>query len=76
MVYDGTSDRHKKFDTSWRSFVDDNNLKVGDACVFELEENNSKSIVFKVQILRGDIPPELLPKIPVGTSIESPIIIK
>ncbi|XP_048447787.1 B3 domain-containing protein Os04g0386900 isoform X2 [Pyrus x bretschneideri] len=53
----------RKFDTNWREFVNDNNLKVGDACVFELLECSSTKLVFRVQILRGDIPSELLGKL-------------
>ncbi|KAL2461340.1 B3 domain-containing protein REM16 [Abeliophyllum distichum] len=49
----------KGFDSSWRKFVDDNNLVVGDALVFELLESSYVKVMFKVQILRCAIPPEL-----------------
>ncbi|KAG9455220.1 hypothetical protein H6P81_008124 [Aristolochia fimbriata] len=41
----------RKFDPSWKAFVNDNKLSVGDACVFELL--NVKKGEIKVQILRG-----------------------
>ncbi|PON72915.1 B3 DNA binding domain containing protein [Trema orientale] len=75
MFYDGTNDNNKRFDSSWRTFANENNLKIGDACVFELEESSTRILVFRVQILRGDIPSELLPRI-IGESSASPIVIK
>lgn len=65
----------KRFDFSWRHFVDDNHLKTGDACVFELMECQSTKVIFKVQILRGDFPAELLAKIS-GETAGAPIIIE
>lgn len=38
---------------SWKSFVQDNHLKVGDACVFELKKG-SKVRTFKVHIFRAE----------------------
>ncbi|CAI8585699.1 unnamed protein product [Vicia faba] len=56
MAYNGQN-KYKQFDTiGWRNFVKDNNLKVGDMCVFELKENSEEKIVFEVQILRGEFP--------------------
>ncbi|CAL5213028.1 unnamed protein product [Lathyrus oleraceus] len=56
MTYNG-GNKNKQFDTiGWRNFVKDNNLKVGDACVFELVENSEEKIMFEVQILRGEFP--------------------
>ncbi|PIN25148.1 hypothetical protein CDL12_02090 [Handroanthus impetiginosus] len=52
-----------RLDSKWKNFVNDNNLKIGDACVFELMENSSSNIRFKVHILRGDLPPELRAKV-------------
>lgn len=37
----------------WKSFVQDNLLKVGDACVFELKKG-SKVPTFKVHIFRAE----------------------
>ncbi|KAK4414395.1 B3 domain-containing protein [Sesamum alatum] len=48
-----------RFDSKWRKFVVDNDLEVGDACVFELMERSDTNIRFKVHILRGELPPEL-----------------
>ncbi|GMN29826.1 hypothetical protein TIFTF001_002582 [Ficus carica] len=36
----------------WKKFAEDNNLKVGDTCVFQLIDGNKKS--FKVSILKAD----------------------
>ncbi|KAL7126035.1 hypothetical protein ABFS83_14G158100 [Erythranthe nasuta] len=58
MSYCGDAAR-PRFDYKWKAFVADNNLKIGDGCVFELMEPDSKNAVFKVMIVRGDIPPEL-----------------
>ena len=69
MMYDGI---RKRFDTNWRKFAVDNGLKIGDACVFELEECSGSKLVFRVQILDGEIPPELAQKIP-GASANYPI---
>ncbi|XP_050280742.1 B3 domain-containing protein Os04g0386900-like [Quercus robur] len=77
MSCNGTQRTHKKFDSGWRAFINDNNLKVGDACVFELIERSSKKLVFRVQILRGDIPPEFQGKVSSeGESSNTPIVIE
>ncbi|KAF8412792.1 hypothetical protein HHK36_000762 [Tetracentron sinense] len=74
MLYYG--DRNfKRFDPSWRKFVSDNNLKIGDACVFELMECSSKIIKFRVQILNGEIPFEFLSRVN-GETLDSPIVIE
>lgn len=65
----------KRFDYSWRQFVDDNHLKTGDACVFELIECLSSKVTFKVQILRGDFPADLLAKVS-GETAGAPIVIE
>ncbi|XP_042503977.1 B3 domain-containing protein Os04g0386900-like isoform X2 [Macadamia integrifolia] len=62
----------KRFDPSWRNFAVDNDLKVGDACVFDLMTNTREFIKFRVQILRGDIPNEFLRSVS-GESLEMPI---
>ncbi|XP_077242916.1 B3 domain-containing protein Os04g0386900-like isoform X2 [Tasmannia lanceolata] len=61
----------KRFDPSWRRFVIDNKLKVGDACVFELMD--SKNFEFRVQILDGEVPHDLLTD---GENEAAPIIIE
>ncbi|KAD6453770.1 hypothetical protein R6Q59_015556 [Mikania micrantha] len=60
----------------WGEFVTDNNLKAGDACVFELTEgsSNSKRIKFRVQILRDEFPNELGDKA-TGSKADNPISI-
>ncbi|WJX75919.1 hypothetical protein P8452_59402 [Trifolium repens] len=76
MIYNGQKqgqNRCKQFDTNgWGNFVKDNNLKFGDACVFELMENSKDKIVFEVQILRGNPPFELSG---IGESREEPIFL-
>ncbi|KAK1422836.1 hypothetical protein QVD17_18125 [Tagetes erecta] len=49
---------------SWRRFMTANNLKAGDACLFELMEvsSNRHIVKFKVQIFKDDFPLELLEK--------------
>ncbi|KAA0049060.1 B3 domain-containing protein [Cucumis melo var. makuwa] len=65
--------RGKALDSKqWRKFVNDNCLKSGDACVFELLECSSSILKFRVQILRGDIPLELHDKFS-GETKETPI---
>ncbi|KAL6124654.1 hypothetical protein ACLB2K_077166 [Fragaria x ananassa] len=59
---------------SWKAFVDDNNLKVGDGCVFELMECSGTKLMFRVQILRGDIPAELVDKYS-GEAAANPFVI-
>ncbi|KAL2943735.1 hypothetical protein RDABS01_032082 [Bienertia sinuspersici] len=60
-TYVGTHPTHKRFDfSSWKEFAADNSLKVGDVCLFELLSRTDTNILFKVQVLRGDIPSTLL----------------
>ena len=76
MSYNGASGRFKRF-IGWRAFIDDNNVKVGDACVFELMECCSTKLVFRVQILRGVFPAELLGKVSLeGENSDAPIVIE
>ncbi|KAK4748038.1 hypothetical protein SAY87_014624 [Trapa incisa] len=58
-VYHGKRTKGKRFGPEWKHFVEDNDLKVGDACVFELMVCTSRQLKFRVQILRDEIPPEL-----------------
>ena len=58
----------------WRKFVTDNNLKEGDACVFELSECSNTLVKIRVQILRGDFPSQLLNGVS-GLTSNNPIII-
>ncbi|XP_057249909.1 B3 domain-containing protein Os06g0112300 [Beta vulgaris subsp. vulgaris] len=64
----------KKFDQRWRAFAEDNMLKVGDACVFELMECSDTSLKFKVQVLRGDFPSILLGD--QDGTIDNPIVVE
>ncbi|PWA92592.1 DNA-binding pseudobarrel domain-containing protein [Artemisia annua] len=67
----------KRFDSEgWGRFVKENNLKFGDACVFELTEGSpeSSSIEFRVQFLKDNFPTELLEKAP-GYLADNPISI-
>ncbi|MFS7889630.1 putative transcription factor B3-Domain family [Helianthus anomalus] len=64
----------KKFGIEeWGKFMTENDVKLGDACLFELMEGDSKSRVkFKVQILKDDFPLDLLEKAD-GFSMNNPI---
>ncbi|CAB4299620.1 unnamed protein product [Prunus armeniaca] len=73
MIYHGSSS-HKRLD-NWKAFAIDNNLKVGDSCVFEQLECSSTRLVFRVQILRGDIPFEFLDKLD-GDNVDAPIVLE
>lgn len=54
-VWNNRGDRRRQLQgrVSWKSFVQDNHLKVGDACVFELKKG-SKVPTFKVHIFRAE----------------------
>ncbi|TVU13021.1 hypothetical protein EJB05_46690, partial [Eragrostis curvula] len=66
----------KKLDAAWRGFAVDNQLRIGDAGVFELvdaeTEGDKKTVVFRVQVLRGDLPEELTSK---GATSDEPLVI-
>nr|XP_015895205.1 B3 domain-containing protein Os04g0386900-like [Ziziphus jujuba var. spinosa] len=65
----------KRLDSnSWRQFVSDNDLKVGDGCVFQLLHSSSSKLVFRVQILRGDIPSAFLRRTS-GETAHTPILL-
>ncbi|KAJ6854225.1 B3 domain-containing protein-like [Iris pallida] len=55
----------------WKQFALDNDLKVGDGCVYELTD--AAKLEFRVQILDGDVPPQLLGA--VGRSTGMPMMI-
>lgn len=75
MAYLGdNATNYKKFDQHWRAFVEDNKLKVGDVCVFELMEYGDTAIKFKVQVLRDDFPSVLLDK--QDGTIDNPLVIE
>lgn len=74
MVYHGDNCGQKRFDTKWRNFVIDNDLKVGDACLFEIVESDIRMVHIAVHILRGDVPTELLEKVN-GETSDTPIVI-
>ncbi|XP_021755501.1 B3 domain-containing protein Os06g0112300-like [Chenopodium quinoa] len=65
---------YKRFDSRWRVFAEDNNLEVGDVCVFELMEQSDTLLKFKVQVLRGDFPSMLLNK--EDGTINNPIVVE
>ncbi|KAK1401395.1 B3 domain-containing protein [Heracleum sosnowskyi] len=58
----------------WRDFAIDNQLKEGDACVFELTECSNTGIKIRVQILKGDFPSQLLNSLD-GAAPDKPIIL-
>lgn len=59
--YNGKAKQHKFEASGWRSFVVDNKLELGDACIFEVMEPSTESFRLKVIILRNIeyLPPEL-----------------
>ncbi|KAK7362470.1 hypothetical protein VNO77_04584 [Canavalia gladiata] len=73
MVYNGQSNCLNFTTTDWKKFAEDNSLKVGDACIFELMECSKTKVIIEVQILRGDIPSEILDSD--GQSAETAIVI-
>ncbi|XP_057800439.1 B3 domain-containing protein Os04g0386900-like isoform X2 [Salvia miltiorrhiza] len=62
-LYNGGCRRPRIEYAGWKSFVVDNNLKVGDACVFEVLESSTEILRLRVLILRNTmyLPPQLLP---------------
>ncbi|KAG1362020.1 B3 domain-containing protein [Cocos nucifera] len=62
----------KRFDRGWKNFAIDNNLKIGDGCVFELIDH--KNMKFQVRILRGEIPSPVVGSAG-GQSYDRPILI-
>nr|QDX18296.1 B3 domain-containing protein Os04g0386900-like isoform X1 [Cymbidium sinense] len=57
----------RRFSCGWRKFAEDNDLKMGDGCVFELMDD--KVLTFRVQILDGQIPARVFKR----GSLERPI---
>ncbi|CAL1356579.1 unnamed protein product [Linum trigynum] len=56
MTYQGNW-YFKRIQDGWPKFVDDNRIRVGDACVFEVLDRGSRGtkVKFAVQILRGNV---------------------
>lgn len=65
----------KRATICWKSFVDDNNLNVGDAVVIEFLTSCPTVVKVRAQILRGHFPDELKKKIKDGSSHENAIIL-
>lgn len=61
VLYHGDSKRRHFEFSDWKRFVTDNNLKMGDACIFEVMESSNVTVRLRVVILRntGYLPPEL-----------------
>lgn len=77
MLYEGRHRTVKRFDSGWKEFANDNDLKAGDACVFELIEVSHTKLLIRTRILRGEIPSEFLDKVrSKGDSFDDPIIIE
>ncbi|KAM3357753.1 B3 domain-containing protein [Capsicum galapagoense] len=73
MFYGGIKFKHKLIE--WKKFANDNNLKEGDGLLLELIECSTSKIHFRVQILNGDFPAELIPKYGKGATSEELILI-
>ncbi|KAG6397532.1 hypothetical protein SASPL_143701 [Salvia splendens] len=65
MMYIGDEKRPRLESGGWRRFVNDNDLKEGDACVFEVMESSTQILRLDVVIIRNTmyLPPALLSKI-------------
>ncbi|WVZ25413.1 hypothetical protein V8G54_003957 [Vigna mungo] len=76
MVYCGQNKLQVFRPAGWKKFAVENCLRVGDACIFELMESSDKKVIFEVQILRGDIPSEILKnEMIMGQNREMPIVL-
>ncbi|XP_047168044.1 B3 domain-containing protein Os06g0112300-like [Vigna umbellata] len=76
MVYCGQNKLQVFSAAGWKKFAVENCLRVGDACIFELMESSDKKVIFEVQILRGDIPYEILKnEMIIGQNPEMPIVL-
>ncbi|CAJ1939706.1 unnamed protein product [Sphenostylis stenocarpa] len=76
MVYCGQNKQQVFNVAGWKKFAVENCLRIGDACIFELMESSDKKVIFEVQILRGDIPSEILEnEMITGLSREMPIVL-
>ncbi|KAK8472057.1 hypothetical protein PHAVU_002G100800 [Phaseolus vulgaris] len=76
MVYCGQNKQQVFNVAGWKKFAVENCLRIGDACIFDLMESSDKKIIFEVQILRGDIPSEILEnEMITGQSREMPIVL-
>jgi hypothetical protein len=64
----------QRLEAGWRGFALDNGLKLGDGCVFELVDGRAERVVFRVQVLRADIPAEIRERAG-GYTSSSPILI-
>lgn len=62
----------QRLEAGWRSFAVDNNLRLGDGCVFELVDG--ERVVFRVQVLHADIPVRIRERAG-GYTSSSPIVI-
>ncbi|KAK7251954.1 hypothetical protein RIF29_35583 [Crotalaria pallida] len=72
IMYKGQCKGRKWFDSGgWKTFADDNCLKIGDACIFEVMDMSKEKIIFRLQILRGNIPS----KFHKGQHPDEPIVI-
>ena len=64
----------QRLEAGWRGFALDNGLKLGDGCVFELLDGKAEGVVFRVQVLRADIPAEIRERAG-GYTSSTPILI-
>ncbi|KAJ4759094.1 B3 domain-containing protein [Rhynchospora pubera] len=64
--------RGRRFDSGWKTFSIESDLKLGDGLVFELMDE--ETLEFRVQILRGNVP-DIHVNLDDGKSSGSPIII-
>uniref|UniRef100_A0A0D9W436 TF-B3 domain-containing protein n=1 Tax=Leersia perrieri TaxID=77586 RepID=A0A0D9W436_9ORYZ len=46
----------QRLEAGWRGFAVDNDLRLGDGCLFELVDGGGERVEFRVQVLRAEIP--------------------
>ncbi|XP_062224742.1 B3 domain-containing protein Os04g0386900-like [Phragmites australis] len=66
----------RRLEAGWRAFALDNDLRLGDGCVFELVDSAAEggAVAFRVQHLRADIPAAIRERAG-GYTSSSPIVI-
>jgi hypothetical protein len=64
----------QRLEAGWRGFALDNDLELGDGCVFELLDGKAEGVVFRVQVLRAHIAEEIRERAG-GYTSSTPILI-
>ncbi|XP_040379035.1 B3 domain-containing protein Os04g0386900-like [Oryza brachyantha] len=64
----------QRLEAGWRGFAVDNDLRLGDGCVFELVDGGGDRVEFRVQVLRAEIPARITGRAG-GCTSATPIVI-